>query len=443
MPFFTAPKIQLARPLRILHTADWHLGHRLYEQDRSEEHAAALQWLLDLVEREKVDVVIIAGDVFDIANPSNQAKELYYEFMAGLNRSRARAAVVVGGNHDSPGLLDASRTILRASNLHVIGAARSQVQEQVVKLSWEDNGQPQELVVAAVPYLRERDVRGSNRGELVDDRMAGIRAGIQTHFEEVAAAATAARSNENVPIIATGHLFVGSARDEEGKKSHIYQADENNIDAGRFPACFDYVALGHVHRAQRIDGLDHVQYCGSLVPLTFVEGQRDRSVSLVDINGAGQGLTYRRIPVPRNRPLLRLRGTLEEVLAGITDHVTEWCVGDNCDELTPWAEVRVTSDEPLPTLNTLLQEGITQALPENYPAEALKILFRNRVRLTPAPAASQLPQRDLEEIDVEEVFQLICDRADYPAETARAVLEDFRELRNWTQEGGAQNEPAA
>lgn len=428
--------------MRILHTADWHLGHRLYEQDRTEEHAAALQWLLELIDREKVDVVIIAGDVFDLANPSNRAKELYYEFLGGLNKSQAKAAVVVGGNHDSPGLLDAPRSLMRAMNLHVIGAARTQVQDQVVKLSWEDAGKPQELVVAAVPYLRERDVRSTDRGELIDDRMAGIRSGIQAHFEAIAEAAVEARSHDGVPILATGHLFVGSAKDEEGKKSHIYQADENNIDAGRFPSCFDYVALGHVHRAQRIDGLDHVQYCGSLVPLTFVEGQRDRSVSLVELTAAGEGVTYQRIPVPRTRPLLRLRGTMEEVLADITDHVTTWCSGDNCDQLIPWAEVRVTSDEPLPTLNTLLQERIATALPEDYPAEALKILFRNRVRLTPAPAASQLPLRDLEEIDVEEVFQLVCDRADFPEETARAVLADFRELRNWTQEGGLQNLPA-
>ena len=299
--------------MRILHTADWHLGHRLYDRDRTPEHRAALAWLLDTIEEEKVDVLIVAGDIFDVANPSNQARELYYEFLGQLARTKCVAAVIVGGNHDSPAMLDAPREVLRWLNLHVVGAARTQVQEEVIRIAPPGDGDGPGLVIAAVPYLRERDIRRAKFGETSEERLAGLQEGISGHYREVAEAAVAMRQNPETPIIATGHLFAGGASDHPEKKSYIYQADEHNIESGQFPAVFDYVALGHIHRAQRVGGQEHIRYCGSLVPLTFVEGQQVRSVRIVDVGKAGEPITSRQLNVPYFRTLLRLNAELDEV----------------------------------------------------------------------------------------------------------------------------------
>ncbi len=298
--------------MRILHTADWHLGHRLYDRDRTPEHRAALAWLLDTIEEEQIDVLIVAGDVFDVTNPSNQARELYYEFLGQLAQTRCLAAVIVGGNHDSPAMLDAPREVLRSLNLHVVGAARTQVQEQVIKIA-HPGGDGPGLIIAAVPYLRERDIRKAKFGETSAERLTGLQEGISGHYRAVAEAAIAQRQNPETPIIATGHLFAGGASDHPEKNSYIYQADEHNIEGGQFPEVFDYVALGHIHRAQRVGGQEHIRYCGSLVPLTFVEGQQVRSVRIVDIGKAGEPTSSRPLNVPYFRTLLRLNAELDEV----------------------------------------------------------------------------------------------------------------------------------
>ncbi|OAV44701.1 exonuclease SbcCD subunit D C-terminal domain-containing protein [Lewinella sp. 4G2] len=420
--------------MRILHTADWHLGHRLYNHDRTPEHAAALQWLEGLIEREAIDVVIVAGDVFDVSNPSNQARQLYYQFLSRLLATDVAAAIVVGGNHDSPSMLDAPREVLQELNLHVVGAARSQVQSQVVTIRTNREGEEEELIVAAVPFLRERDVRSAKFGESPDERMTGIKQGIQDHFTEIGAAAVATRSANTVPILATGHLFVGGATDSEDKKSHIYQADENNIDAGNFPNCFDYVALGHVHRAQSVNGQDNIRYCGSLVPLTFVEGMSDRSVRIVDIGKAGEPVSSRKIPVPTARKLYRLHGTLDVVKAKLRAAVAEHLNREGEDILTPWAEVRVLTDDRIHDLPEQLAATVLEVAAPEPVREPIKFLRRSQERLSPAPAAAPQQTKQLDELSPVDVFQLLCAAEELSEEVATEVLTDFRDLINWKQD---------
>ena len=414
--------------MRILHTADWHLGHRLYNRDRTPEHRAALDWLLQTVQAERIDVVIVAGDVFDVTNPSNQAKELYYDFLARLKTTCCTSAVVVGGNHDSPSLLNAPRGLMKALQLHVVGAADTAAAERVVCIHCGE----EELVVAAVPYLRERDLRTAQFGEHAEDRETALQQGIRRHFEEIAAAAVELRSGKQVPILATGHLFAAGATDDEEKKSYIYQANENNIDAGHFPACFDYVALGHIHRAQSVGGKDHIRYAGSLVPLTFVEGQSDRSVRIVELSRAGEVVQTRKLPLPGSRPLLRLRYELAEVKERLRQAVTE--VDPNL--LTPWAEVRVLTDEPIPNLREKLIEVIRKAQSDASAAPAVELVRVSRERLTPRAGehTSREEERQLDELDPLDVFSQLCERNDCSKEVARSLRHDFLELRNWVNE---------
>ncbi|WP_420461302.1 exonuclease SbcCD subunit D C-terminal domain-containing protein [Neolewinella sp.] len=414
--------------MRILHTADWHLGHRLYNRDRTPEHRAALDWLLQTVDAERIDVVIVAGDVFDVTNPSNQAKELYYDFLARLKHTCCTSAVVVGGNHDSPSLLNAPRGLMRALQLHVVGAADTAAEERVVCINCGE----EELVVAAVPYLRERDLRTARFGESPEDRETALRDGIRRHFEDIAAAAVALRSGEQVPIVATGHLFAAGATDDEEKKSYIYQANENNIDAGHFPDCFDYVALGHIHRAQSVGGKDHVRYAGSLVPLTFVEGQAARSVRIVELGRAGAVVRTRKLPLPGSRPLLRLRYELAEVKERLRQAVAE----RDPNLLTPWAEVRVLTDEPIPNLREKLIDVVRRAQADPGGELAVELIRVSRERLTPRAGDDprREEQRQLDELDPLDVFTQLCGRNDCSAEAATALRQDFLELRSWVNE---------
>lgn len=414
--------------MTILHTADWHLGHRLYDRERTDEHRAALAWLLETIEKEKVDLLIVAGDVFDVTNPSNQARELYYDFLGKLIRTNCTAAVIIGGNHDSPAMLDAPSGLLQSLQLHVVGAARTQVQSEVIKIK-AGPGEAPSVLVAAVPYLRERDVRKSSFGEQSEDRLAAIRNGIREHYRLVADAALAMREDHSVPIIATGHLFASGVTDAEDKKSHIYQADEHNIEAGQFPDCFDYVALGHVHRAQSVDDKAHIRYSGSLIPLTFVEGQRPRSVRLVELGKAGETVNSRKVEAPFARALHRIHGDLDRVKADLrTVSVATLAVPP---ELVPWIEVKVKSDERIPNLRQTLLECIREASPpdaKDLPVEVIRI---STERLNPAPAAAPENTRQLDELDPEDVFSRLLVTEGATEDNSQELLADFRNLRNW------------
>lgn len=458
-------------PVRILHTADWHLGHRLYDRDRTPEHRAALAWLLDTIEAEAIDLLVVAGDVFDVTNPSNQARELYYEFLGQLARTNCAGAVIVGGNHDSPSMLDAPKDLLKSLNLHVVGAARTPVQGEVVKIVSRKHP-AERLLVAAVPYLRERDIRKAKFGETSEERLVGLQEGIRSHYQEVAAAAEALRDDPATPIIATGHLFAGGASDHAEKSSYIYQADEHNIEGGQFPAVFDYVALGHIHRAQRVGGQERIRYCGSLVPLTFVEGQMIRSVRIVELGKAGEPVVSRQLSVPYFRTLLRLKAGLDEVKqalrnAAVAHQQQPIAEGLNAANqapeilrskarlntqearislpssvsplpgtegeafLAPWAEIRITTDEHLPNLRQTLLDTLAEVTTQPGPKPPIELLRISQERLSPAPAAAPLEKRQLDELQPEEVFAGIVAADGYSAERTAELLADFRHLRNW------------
>ena len=143
--------------MNILHTSDWHLGRTLYGRRRQEEFAAFLDWLLGCISTYNIDVLIVAGDIFDTSTPGTAAQELYYRFLARVGSTGCRHVVIIGGNHDSPSFLDAPAGLLRALDVHVVGQACTEPVDQVLLLH-DDLGEPQ-LLVCAVPYLRDRDIR--------------------------------------------------------------------------------------------------------------------------------------------------------------------------------------------------------------------------------------------------------------------------------------------
>ncbi|MBF0440145.1 MAG: exonuclease subunit SbcD, partial [Magnetococcales bacterium] len=193
--------------MKICHTSDWHIGLALYGQKRYEEFEAFLEWMAETLQRERVDVLLIAGDVFDTTTPSNRAQELYYRFLA---RFACRHIVVIAGNHDSPSFLNAPQTLLSALNVHVVGAMTENLDDEVLLLNNRD-GVP-ELIVCAVPFLRDRDVRTSEAAETMDDKDRKLLEGIRDHYLAVVELARQKRQDlgGKIPMVAMGHLFASS-----------------------------------------------------------------------------------------------------------------------------------------------------------------------------------------------------------------------------------------
>lgn len=279
-------KLMSIKPLNILHTSDWHLGRRLYGRMRYDEFEAFLTWLQGAISAQKVDVLIVAGDIFDTMTPSNKAQALYYEFLGKVSKSCCEHIVIVAGNHDSPTFLDAPSNVLKFLNVHVIGTACEDLNDEVLVLDDAD-GTPH-CIIAAVPYLRDRDVRSSSAGESADSKDANVIKGIRAHYDEVASIAKAqqaklAEANQrHIPIIATGHLFAagGTTTEDDGVRE-LYVGSLGKISADMFDEVFDYVALGHLHVPQRVGGRESIRYSGSPIAMGFGEAKQQKQVLLV------------------------------------------------------------------------------------------------------------------------------------------------------------------
>ncbi len=308
--------------MRLLHTSDLHLGRALYGARRDGAFEKLLAWLVALIRERSVDCLVVAGDVFDNATPSHAAQALYYKFLCAVRfQTPCRHIVVVGGNHDSPSFLNAPQAILSAIGVTVVGEALAP-EEEVVLLR-DSEGRP-EAVVAAVPFLREGDIRKSIARETDEDKDAQVVAGTRRHYEAAAAAAVSCRNAAgapDIPLIATGHLFAAHCSCGTQERD-LYIGSLGQIPAEVFPPEIDYLALGHLHRAQCLGGNSARRYAGSPLALDFGESQK-KSVVLVDIEKAGCTPVIETIEVPAFDRLEQVDGTLEEILSRLRALVSE------------------------------------------------------------------------------------------------------------------------
>ena len=272
--------------LTLLHTSDWHLGRRLYGKPRYDEFKQFLDWQLQTLREQKVDVLLIAGDIFDTTTPSNQAQNLYYDFLSQVCHTDCRHVIIVAGNHDSASFLEAPKQLLKAFNIHIIGSMSDTPTDEVITLS-DKAGQP-ELIVMAVPYLRDRDVRTVGHGERLDDKERKLAQGIKAHYAQIADIAIAqqaqlkAKYKRSIPIVATGHLFTVGGQTMEGDGVRdLYVGSLGSIGAEIFHPQIDYVALGHLHIPQAVGGQPHIRYAGSPIAMGFGESRQQKQVHLL------------------------------------------------------------------------------------------------------------------------------------------------------------------
>ena len=395
--------------MKILHTSDWHIGRALYGRKRYEEFERFLDWLLECMAREKIDALLIAGDVFDNGTPSNRALELYYRFLCRVAGTGCRHVVITAGNHDSPSLLNAPREVLRFLNVHVIGAMAEAVDDELVLLCAAD-GQP-ELLVCAVPYLRDRDIRRAEAGETFEDKGRKLVEGIREHYQQLGAAAAARRAgfDTRLPIVGMGHLFTSGGQTVEGDGvRELYVGTLGQVRADIFPDCFDYLALGHLHTAQRVGGAEHRRYSGSPLAMSFAEAGQGKVVLVVD--SAANALVVQEIAVPVFQPLATLRGdwpTLTSELAGLKR-----------DKAAVWLEIIYEGDEVIGDLQERLRELVEES--------ALEILRAKNLRLAERSLSRMAVEETLEDLRVDEVFARCLAAHNVPDSQHDELVTTFR-----------------
>lgn len=305
--------------MKILHTADWHIGKLLYSKKRYDEFEKFLLWLVEKIEKECFDVLLIAGDIFDTTTPSNKAQELYNNFLAKLVKTTCRHVIVVGGNHDSPSLLNSQRNILKLLHIHVIGSAEATLKDEVLVLRGKDD--KEELIVCAVPYLRDRDIRKAEAYESLDEKANKVIEGISKHYTEVCAYAKEIQASlsHRVPIVAMGHLFTAGGQSAQGDgMRELYVGSLGHVHANLFPICIDYLALGHLHSAQKVGGNNHMRYSGSPLPMSFDEACHTKKVISIEFDKSLIPV-IQELDIPTFKQLKRIKGDWEAIFAQIED----------------------------------------------------------------------------------------------------------------------------
>lgn len=382
--------------MRIIHTSDWHLGQNFYSKSRAAEHSAFLDWLLTSAQAHEVDAIIVAGDIFNTGSPPSYARELYNRFVVQLQQTGCQL-VVLAGNHDSVATLNESRDILAFLKTTVVASAG-----HAPFILPQRDGTPG-AIFCPVPFLRPRELVTSQAGHSSGEKQQLLLNAISDYYQQQYEAACALRGDRPLPIVASGHLTtVGASKSDAVRE--IYIGTLEAFPASHFPPV-DYIALGHIHRAQKIGGSEHIRYSGSPIALSFDETGKSKSVNLVTFTD-GQLTEVLPLTVPVTQPLAVLKGDF----SSISEQLTQW--RDAPQEPVVWLDIEITSDEYLHDIQRKIQ-----AQTEDLPVEVL-LVRRSRAQRERILAGER--RETLSELQVEEVFE---------RRLAQETLEEAQQLR--------------
>ena len=396
--------------MKLLHTSDWHLGRTLYsKKERHEEHTAFLNWLLKAIEENSIDLLIVAGDIFDTSTPSNSAQKMYYNFLLQVHKSGCKNVIIVGGNHDSPSFLNAPKEVLAAINVFVVGNISENIENEIVIIK-DDNENPI-AIVCAVPFLRERDISRFTEGETYSDRSKRITENIKKHYQIIAEIAENKRKsiNEKIPIIATGHLSVagGKTIKDDGVRETYFGGIEC-VGTEIFPPIFDYVALVHYHIRSGIE--KHLRYSGSPIPMGFGEANQEKSVYIANFNENIPEITKLIIPV------FQKLETIQGDKSSIYNRLTEL----KKSNIPVWVEIIYDGTDIFPDFTAWVNEITT-----NSKIEIIKLQNRqyfNEVLTMTDNAHS------LEDLDEFEVFEKLLEKNNISKDRKEELKNMYREI---------------
>lgn len=324
--------------LKIIHTADWHLGVRLHKKELAKDHELFFDWLISIIKEKQIDVLLVSGDIFDHANPSQEAQGLYFDVLYRLKETGCKV-ILTAGNHDSPAVLDLTRKFLKIMDIHVIGMIGNEPAEQVICLkkkpvSRDANKSGEvEAVVCAAPYLRDSDIRLAAEGELQQEKQHKRKSGMMQHFSGLI---DRCAEYGEVPIVLMAHLFAAGAELNEQKRDITIGGLDAFLSTD-FPKGCHYVALGHIHRPMQIGGTNHIRYSGSPIALSFSEKEQKKIVVEITVdNGCIKDIVP--LEVPMNRKLVKFTGTFHEVQKQLKQFKNDY-------HLKAFAEIEVIEPE--------------------------------------------------------------------------------------------------
>ncbi|MBO5959868.1 MAG: exonuclease SbcCD subunit D C-terminal domain-containing protein [Lentisphaeria bacterium] len=375
--------------MKILHTADWHLGASLGNARRYTEFDRMLDHLLHLAEAEKIDCVILAGDIFDVPVPPNRAIEQYYRFLTGCAAAGVSNCIIIAGNHDSPSFIEAPKELLKRLNVHVVGRFdREDPASHLIVL--ED-----QAVVAAIPYLHERDVRNAVSGETHAEQQHALRTGIVETYRQIAALAK--KQYPALPLIATGHFWAVQSGNDAPPVGNAVSVPLND-----FPEEIAYLALGHIHGGYPVK--EHCYYSGSILQMNFDEAKHEKSVLIIDTEQLSE--PPHTVTLPVFQPMQTITGTMEEIQNALKE------ISDS----NTW--LRIENTGPFePDLRTILLEWID--------GTDLQLISCGNREPNPAIIRRAVATEKLSDLTPETVFLRLLKTQDLTEEEQAELLDTF------------------
>lgn len=399
--------------MRVLHTADWHLGQTLHDVDRHFEQEAFLCWLADVLLQEKVDVLLVCGDIFDSANPSAHAQALLYHFLALVARQCPHLQVIlVAGNHDSAARLEAPAPLLAGLSVRVVGAlppfpwTPAQAAHFIIPLR---SASGRTAYCVALPFLRPNDLPTPDA------------AGVAAVYQQAVAFANLQRQPGDL-LWLTGHLYLSGCAVSELSERRIFLGGAQAVACQDLPVA-DYIALGHLHRAQTVGGQAHIRYSGAPLPLAFGECNYAHQVVLVSWDEQGRTVTPVNVPLPVAWQRIGV-----PVAQNLSDTLKQLAALPLATESTaatfPYLEVQVRLQEPVPDLRAQIQAAL-----QNKAVRLVKITpVYAALSVEISPICEALPT--LNTLRPEEVLAR-CWAQQFPGEVPVNLREDFQTL--WAQ----------
>ncbi len=388
--------------MRIIHTSDWHLGQHFYGKSRAREHQQFLNWLIEQSQIQQIDAIIVAGDIFDTGTPPSYAREMYFDFIAKLHQTLCQL-VVLAGNHDSVAMLGESQNLLQQLSTRVISAVSDNIAEQVFVL--ESLKTEQQAVICAIPFIRARDIVKSYAGQSASEKQRSLQQAITGHYQSLFSHAqrlSTAKQSEGsrLPIIATGHLTTIGASTSESVRD-IYIGTLEAFPASEFPDA-DYIALGHIHRPQKVTKSEHIRYSGSPIALSFDEANTQKSIVIAEFkDGKLSDVELCHVPCFQALAMVKTQlDTLAEDIAGVAKAQSTELADDqsNTENIAEkiWLDIEIESAEYLQDLTARIEQIVAE-----LPVEVLLVRRSKKSRL-------QMPSHEkkitLSELSVQDVF---------------------------------------
>lgn len=395
--------------MKIIHTADWHIGKLLYKQGLNTEIELFFNWLETYILTEKPNLLLVSGDVFDLANPSNKDQELYFSFLSRLSKTGIET-IITGGNHDSISLLNAPKSIYGDMKIHVLGGLDPEINNHIIPIYKDAQ---LSCIVLAVPFLRERDLKVAESADKVNMDIDAVSLAVKSYYDRWVVMAQELYGKD-IPIIAMGHLFMRGSMISDGERE-IHVGNLQGIESKYIHPDINYLALGHIHKPQRIGGSEMMRYSGSPIYLDFSEAKYSKQVVIIDIEDGMTSATPMMIPKFRN--LLSLHGSMMEIKKQLSSY-------KNDCPLQTFIEIDVVE----PAFSLEVQHHMTELTNDEHPDYKV-IKWRIGTGMTDLQTQSNLIKTGyFEQINPVKMLEMRLENEDLDDETKLSIFKQYKEI---------------